>query len=69
MSYRIVSFFTLYTFLGFDVLYACDMYYTCRKYLREGDHHHFTMLTVDINKQSWETGYKVIREVAKTDGK
>lgn len=27
------------------------------------------MLTVDINKQSWETGYKVIREVAKTDGK
>lgn len=29
----------------------------------------FHMLTVDINKQSWETGYKVIREVAKTDGK
>lgn len=28
-----------------------------------------SMLTVDTNKQSWETGYKVIREVAKTDGK
>lgn len=39
-------------------------------YLREDHHyHHFTMLTVDMNKQSWETGYKVIREVAKTDGK
>lgn len=41
-------------------------------YISRGNHHHhhhFTMLTVDINKQSWETGYKVIREVAKTDGK
>lgn len=35
---------------------------------REREDHH-SMLTVHINKQSWETGYKVIREVAKTDGK